>query len=168
MPSKKKRTPWKKSSLILAAILVPILLLGGYYFFSSQDNAPPPTFRFQGWMSLVPNNIERFRFLNMTDLRQFPELFISPVVLSIPELQRNISIYELAYGLEIETSSNSIINILGMNATIANPIAGALSNAGLPYVSYKNATIHQIRTSNNPQADTAWISIFKGVLIYSE
>ena len=169
MPQKKKRHSQKRR-ILLAAVIIIIAAFGGYYALSLQNNTGPSPlqkFKSESWMQLVPSDADRFRFLNITKLSKYEGLITNTVVVYTPDLDSNITIPDLSYGLDIEIFGQ-FVNILGVNRTTANRVNVELSDRGLQHVVYGNASIYEIRTPLASQGNTGWISVFKDIIIYVE
>ncbi len=168
--SKRKTGPSKITRVFIPLIILILVLSYIGYFFSSNYVTPPSpsSFKQAEWMSFIPSQIEGFRYLNITSLSLYPNLFSSNTILSIPLVNLNISISDVKYGLDMLIGEDMIVSIIALNSSIQNEISSLLNASSLEKTEYKNVTLYLLPVSPITMQDSAWICLYKGALIISE
>jgi len=130
-------------------------------------NPSPSDFISEEWMQFVPAGVDGLRFLNISQLSTYPDIFNSTVLLSLNNPMINISIVNVTYGLVIQ-QNDSIVSIIAMNASGEATLIQALTTSNLSREVYKNQTIYKINESPiNPQNES-WLCVYLGGVIFSE
>ncbi|MBM5804617.1 MAG: hypothetical protein FJZ49_00860 [Candidatus Verstraetearchaeota archaeon] len=181
MPDKKrgpsKKTPAKEKPSnrmkVLMLLLIGILVLSYVAIFivpqSNYVTPPSPSsFEPHPWMSLIPAGVEGFRFLNMTQLSKYPNLFLDPVLLSIAEIGFNISVSEVTYGLDMQTKNNTVVSIIAEDKAESDRIAMALEGSNLTTAVYNNVTLYRLNIGPITNQGGAWICVYNQSVILSE
>ena len=176
VPDKKrdssKKTPSNKMRVLMLLLIFILVISYVTVLIIPQNNyiAPPSPSLFEPkpWMSSIPTDIEGFRFLNITQLVSYPNLFTNSVLLSIPELSLNISVYDAIYGLDMLTKNNMTVNIIAMNKSESDRIALVFSEGNLTTAVHNNVTIYRLSSAPITQQGEAWICIHNETIILSE
>ena len=176
MPDKKKKSSNKTPSnrmKVLMLLLIGILIISYVaVFIVPQSNyvtpPSPSSFKPEPWMLSIPAGVDGFRFLNMTQLVNYPNLFPDPVLLSIAELGLNISVSDTIYGLDMQTKNNTVVSIIAMNKTESDRIATALEGSNLTTVLSNNVTLYRLNIGPITHQGMAWICVHNEAVILSE
>ncbi len=170
MPKKKAGASrgMRLAIFILLAVLVlsSILVVFNYWIPKNQLAQPSPSsFTPKEWMQYIPKNAEAFRFMNMSVLAPIGGLFQSSVLLNLTTMNMNITIYDVMYGLDIQLSNDSVVNIMAINQSFAEAISLVLANSShLPF-SYRNSTIYAIPPNATTETEGFWICINRGAIV---
>ncbi|MEM2128603.1 MAG: hypothetical protein QXN86_02960, partial [Candidatus Methanomethylicaceae archaeon] len=133
MPQKSKRKsgPSKITKAFIPLIILILVLSYVAYFFSFSSNyvAPPSpsSFKQADWMSMIPSQVEGFRYLNITSLSSYPNLFSGGTILSIPDINLNISLSDVTYGLDMLIGEDMIVSVIALNPSIRDEVSSALN-----------------------------------------
>ncbi|MGQ9760173.1 MAG: hypothetical protein ACUVQ5_06380 [Candidatus Methanomethylicaceae archaeon] len=172
MSGKKKQKSSKKTKAFMLSIIVILMFsYGAYFFISNKNYVPPPSassFRQADWMSLVPSQIEGFRYLNITQLSSYPDLFSSEVIITLPEISLNISLSDVTYGLDMLIDDYTIVSVIALNPRAQEEVSVTLNGSSLDKTSYKDVTLYLLPTSPVTQQGPAWICFYRGAIILSE
>jgi hypothetical protein len=175
VPDKKKdssRTPSKRMRVIMLLLIGILVVSYLAVFIVPQSNyiAPisPSSFNPEPWMSLIPADVEGFRFLNLTQLSKYPNLFSDPILLSIAEIQLNISVYDALYGLDMQMKNNTVISIIDMNKTESEKVTTALEGVNLTTATYDNVTLYRLQIAPITLQGGAWVCVYNQAVILSE
>ncbi|MCX8182381.1 MAG: hypothetical protein N3D12_04625 [Candidatus Methanomethyliaceae archaeon] len=172
MPQKSKRKsgPSKITKAFIPLIILILVLSYVAYFFSSNYVTPPPpsSFKQAEWMSLIPSQVEGFRYLNITSLSSYPNLFSGETILSIPEINLSISLSEVTYGLDMLIGDDMIVSVIALRTSILDQVSFMLNASSLESTTYKNVTFYLLPSSPITMQDSAWICLHRGALILSE
>ncbi|MDH5810677.1 MAG: hypothetical protein QXP73_00970 [Candidatus Methanomethylicaceae archaeon] len=174
MPQKSKRKsgPSKITKAFIPLIILILVLSYVAYFFSFSSNyvAPPSpsSFKQSEWMSMIPSQIEGFRYLNITSLSSYPNLFSGGTILSIPDINLNISLSDVTYGLDMLIGEDMIVSVIALNPSIRDEVSSALNASSLESTTYRNVTLYLLPLSPITMQDSAWICLHQGALILSE
>jgi len=174
-PSKKTPTKEKPSNRmkVLMLLLIGILVVSYVAIFivpqSNYVSPPSPSsFKPQPWMLSIPAGVEGFRFLNMTQLSKYPNLFLDPVLLSIAELGLNISVSETIYGLDMQTKNNTVVSIIAEDKAESDRIAMALEGSNLTTAVYNNVTMYRLNIGPITHQGGALICVYNESVVLSE
>lgn len=176
VPDKKrdssKKTPSNKMRVLMLLLIFILVISYVAVLIIPQSNyispPSPSSFKPEPWMSSIPADVEEFRFLNLTQLVRYPNLFTDSVLLSIPELSLNTSVYDAIYGLDMLTKNNITVNIIAMNKSESDRIAIILSEGNLTTAIYKNVTIYRLNSAPITLQGGSWICIHNEAIILSE
>lgn len=156
---------------MLFVILILIFSYGSYFFLLDRNYVPPPSpssFIEADWMSLIPSQIEGFRYLNITQLSSYPDLFSSEIILMLPEVNMNISLSDVTYGLDMLIDDYTIVNVIALNPQAQEKALIALNGSSLNKTSYKDVTLYLLPSSPVTQQGPAWLCFYRGAIILSE
>ena len=180
VPAKRKGFSTKEKVIIPLTIIL-FVLFYVFVLYNPQNRVASPSpssFKFQPWMSFIPENTEGFRFSNLTQQVKFPNVFSNSVLLSIKEPQINISLTDVTYELDIinETQNNIITTVIALNKTYLNYVEKIIKDSNPTSVVYGKITLYKLKTAQlSLQGETwvpffgdAWISFFGDALILSE
>jgi hypothetical protein len=170
MPQKKKQGPSRK--LQIAIIFISVILVFSYVIviFSPYLNSQLPsplTFAAEEWMSFVPPQTAWFRYLNISTLQGFPLLFSTPVVLSIQDPAMNISFSDVTYGVDLQTSDGTGVNVIAMNSSSLAKYSSILASGNLTSSVYDNVTLYKLAQDPLNMSVGAWICVSPKAVILS-
>jgi hypothetical protein len=176
MPQKKRQGPSRK--LQIAVIFIAAIFVFSYaiVIFTSYLSAPvlpsTSTFVAEEWMSFVPPQTSSFQYLNISALQDFPSLFSSPVLVSIPEPAMNISISDVTYNVKLQMSDGTNVTIMAMNssslANYSSILASNLNSSVYDNVTYyDNVTLYQLPQDPFNTSIGAWICVSPNAVILS-
>lgn len=117
---------------------------------------------------MIPSQIEGFRYLNITSLSSYPNLFSGGTILSIPDINLNISLSDVTYGLDMLMGDDMIVSVIALNPSIRDDVSSALNASSLESTTYRNVTLYLLPLSPITMQDSAWICLHRGALILSE
>jgi hypothetical protein len=170
LPSKKKG-PSKGMRLAIFLLLVILVLssvLVVFNFLIPQNQLAQPSpssFASKEWMQYIPANVEAFRFMNMSVLAPINGLFTANVMLDLTPLGMNITIYDVRYGVDIQISNESIMNILVLNQSYADSVYAAFTNSSYVRQTYHNNTLFAVPPNATSGEEGYWISVNRGALV---
>lgn len=172
LPQKRKRQtgPSKKTKILIPLIIFVLVLSYAAYFFSSNYVIPPSpsSFKQTSWMALIPSQVEGFRYLNITALSSYPNLFSSEIILSIPDINLNISLNDVTYGLDMLIDEDTVISVIALKQSLKEGVSALLDKSYLDKTSYKNVTLYFLPQSPITMQGSAWICFYGGAIILSE
>jgi len=151
--------------LLLAVLVLSSVLVIFNFWIPKNQLAQPSASSFSPteWMQYIPDKADAFRFMNISVLAPISGLFISSVLHNITDLNINITIYDVRYGLDIQLPDDRVVNIMAVNQSYANFVSTALANSShLPF-SYHNSTIYAIPPEN--ETEGYWICVNRGAII---
>jgi len=158
------------TKMLIPLIILTLVLSYLVYLFPSNYVPPPSSSSFKetDWMSFIPLEVDGFRYLNITALSLYPNLFSSDVLLSIPYINLNISISDVRYGLDMLINEDTIVSVIALNPSVQNKTFLLLNMSSLDKTTYKNVTLYLLPVSPITSQGSAWICMYKGALILSE
>lgn len=168
--SRKKTGPSKITKVFIPLIILILVLSYIAYFFSSNYVTPPSpsSFKQAEWMSLIPSQVEGFRYLNITSLMSYPNLFQGETLFSIPNLNLNLNLSDVTYGLDILIGEDEVVTIIALKPSILDKMSLVLNSSSLETVSYRNIALYFLPVSPINIEDSAWICLHRGALIITE
>jgi hypothetical protein len=170
VPAKRKGFS-AKEKIIIPLMVFLFILLYVFVLYNPQNRISPPSassFKSQPWMSFIPKNVEDFRFLDTTQLVEFPNLFSDSILLSIKEVKLNVSVTDAIYGLDIETENNIIVNIIALNRTYFEEVKRTFETSNLTSIIYDKITLYKLKTAPISMQGEAWVSFFDDAIILCE
>jgi hypothetical protein len=168
--SKKKTGPSRITKVFIPLIILILVLSYITYFFSSNYVAPPSpsSFKQADWMSLIPSQVEGFRYLNITALMSYPNLFQGGTLLSIPSLNLSLSLSDVTYGVDILIGEDEVVTVIALKPSVLDEVSLVLNNSSLETASYRNVSLYFLPVSPVNIEGSAWICLHRGALIFSE
>lgn len=172
VPSKRHKSSRTIVVIIIALLIIVIAvsILVKYNFGSNVYQISPPSassFQIKEWMQYIPVNVMAFRFLDISTLATISGFFNSSPLLSLDQLNMNVTPYDIRYGIEIYTSNGSFIHVMALNASYADFIAMALANQSLPRIIYGDMVIYHLSIHPIDREGGAWFCINRGTIIFS-
>ncbi len=168
----KKDAPSAKTKIFMILVLVILVASVGGVLLNRQDNrivAPPASdFSAKGWMSLVPADVTGFRFLNLTEIANYPGVFGSTSLLNITEVGVELSITDASFGLDMATRNGSLINVIGLTDASAQNVSAALQAGNLTTSAYDGVMMYRLSSAPVAGGGGAWICVYNSVLILCE
>ncbi|MGA2572766.1 MAG: hypothetical protein ABSF36_01000 [Candidatus Methanomethylicaceae archaeon] len=171
MPQKKRQGPSRK--LQIGIIFIAFILVFSYVivifspYLNTRQLPSPSTFTSEEWMSFVPSQTYLFRYLNISVLQDFPLLFQSSVLFSIQDPAMNISISDVTYDVDLETSNGTGVSIMAMNSSSLSNYSFILAGGNLNSSVYDNVTLYRLAQDPFNGSAGAWICVSPKAVILS-
>lgn len=154
--------------LLVILVLSSVLVVFNFFIPQNQLAQPSPSsFSPKEWMQFLPANIEAFRFLNMSVLAPIDGLFQSEVLLNLTTLGMNITIYDAAYGIDLQDKNGSIVNIMSVTPAKAEAVSLALANSSHARVSYHDTLLYIVPPAVANETREYWVCVNRGAVLMS-
>jgi hypothetical protein len=152
--------------LLIILVLSSILVVFNYFIPQNQLAQPSPSaFTPKEWMQYIPANVEAFRYMNMSVLASVSGLFQSTTLFNLTDLNLNITIYDVRYGLDLQISNESVVNIMVLNQSYAEVVSSTLANSSLLPYAYHNSTIYAVPPDAATETEGYWICVNRGAIV---
>ena len=124
------------------------------------------------WANHVPEQAQGLRFLNFSRIFMTPgggSVIENPTVLRIHELNLNISIFEVEYGLTISLSDQASVSVIKLDSKTYSSLSSALAGAkSLAHERYLNYTIFNVFPSGGSRTQRGYLSVNATAVFYIE
>jgi len=171
MPPKRRKQRFTKRSIATLAFIVVFLSYAGYVLWNERGTVATPSpssFNHEAWMSFVAPGAVWFRLMNVPELTGFSGLFLSDILLSVADVNLNITVSDAVYGLEVEASDYSAISVIAVNATTLYNLNRILSSSNLTSTVYGGITIFHVDPYVSSSNRFAYVMVYNGAVVYCE
>lgn len=154
--------------ILLLVVLLASTAFGAYSIYTSSQTPVLTTplassFVPADWMSFIPNGTTAFRFLNLSYIFTYPNLFSNSIILSNDTSPVNLMLFDATFEVDMQIGNLPTASVVGLNGTSYSDASAAFASSNLTKLSYDNVILYRI--DNFTGSGPAWMCFFNGALV---